>query len=92
MDQREEFEAAYAATVVEVADGNGWGNCTMTETLQLLASCRTSDDAYVFDFKSLAPIDNILTTGMVNAAWWSWRAGQATVLAKMQGSTGHVVH
>lgn len=49
-----------------------YGATTGTDTLVwYLKEHRASEDLYLFESEQL--------TGMVNAAWWGWRAGQATV-------------
>lgn len=87
---REAFEAAYAATVVEACGDKGL-TATLATMVQVMIDSRVDEESYLFNFAHIEPIDNILTTGMVNSAWWAWREAQRQIL-ETTGSAGHVVH
>lgn len=90
MSTREAFEQAYAKTIVEAADDKGMAT-TLGTMVHVMMDARIDEEHYLFNFAHVEPIDNILTTGMVNAAWWAWREALKES-PQTEGSAGHVVH
>jgi hypothetical protein len=89
MSTREAFELAYTKSVMAVSKMELTSD--LADLLKVMSDHRIDEESYLFNFPTHAPLDNLLTTGMVNAAWWAWREAQHQLLATM-GSADHVVH